>query len=284
MELANQFVTAETNKTAAIVVKLIEPLLGRGHTVWMDKFYNSPDLARFIKSKRTDCVGTLRASWKNVPPAVKNKKLKKGEHCGQHSGDVAVLAWQDKRRVTMLSTYHKDDMRVTINKANREEIKPLVVRDYNKHMLGVDLKDQMLQAYLLERKKETKWYMKLFKRLLNVAIHNAMVMYRCVPQNKTLDTLRFRILLAQGLVEKHGPGVPRPSSGRPSLDPPPKRLSERHFQERIPATGKKAKPQKRCVVCRKRGKRKDTVYWCGECEVGLCMVGCFKDFHTKLNF
>jgi hypothetical protein len=51
MELTNQFVTAETNKSAEIVVKLLENLLGRGHTVWMDNFYNSPDSAQFLKSK-----------------------------------------------------------------------------------------------------------------------------------------------------------------------------------------------------------------------------------------
>jgi hypothetical protein len=47
MELTNQFVTAETNKTAAIVVKLLENLLDYGHTVWVDNFHNSPELARF---------------------------------------------------------------------------------------------------------------------------------------------------------------------------------------------------------------------------------------------
>jgi hypothetical protein len=121
-------------------------------------------------------------------------------------------------------------------------------------MMGVDLKDQMLQPYLLERKRTTKWYKKLFKRLLNVAVHNAMVIYRCHPNKKNIDTLKFRLSLAQGLVEKHGSGVPRPVYGRPSIEPPPKRLTE-HFLERIPATGKKAKPQKRCVVCAKYGTR-----------------------------
>jgi hypothetical protein len=59
------------------------------------------DFARYLKSKKTDCVGTLRANRKNCPSLVKNKKLKKGEHFGQHSGDVsAVLAWRDK------SDYH----------------------------------------------------------------------------------------------------------------------------------------------------------------------------------
>jgi hypothetical protein len=176
-------------------------------------------------SKKTDCVGTLRDNRKNVPPAVKNMKLKKGEHCGQHSGDVSVLAWRDKKRVTMISTYHKDDMRVVVNKANKQETKLVVVCDYNKNMMGVDLRDQMLQPYLLERKRTTKWYKKLFKQLLNVAVHNAMVIYRCHPNKKNIDTLKFRLSLAQGLVEKHGSGVPRPVYGRPSVEPPPKRLT-----------------------------------------------------------
>jgi hypothetical protein len=183
----------------------------------------------------------------------------------------------------MISTYHKGDMRVLVNKANKQETKPAVVCDYNKNKMGVDLKDQMLQPYLLERKRTTKWYKKLFKRLLNVAVHNAMVIYRCHPNKKNIDTLKFRLSLAQGLVEKHGSGV-RPVYGRPSIEPPPKRLMERHFLERIPATGKKAKPQKRCVVCAKHGTRKESVYWCSECEAGLCFEGCFKTYHTKLNF
>jgi hypothetical protein len=41
-------------------------------------------------------------------------------------------------------------MRVVVNHANKPEIKPVVVCDYNKNMLRVDLKDQMLQQYLLE--------------------------------------------------------------------------------------------------------------------------------------
>jgi hypothetical protein len=95
-------------------------------------------------------TGTLRSNRKNFPPLVKNMKLKKGEHCAQHSGDVALLAWQDKKRVTKVSTYHKDDMRVVVIRPNKTQIKPVVVCDYSKTMLRVDLKDQMLQLYLLE--------------------------------------------------------------------------------------------------------------------------------------
>jgi hypothetical protein len=50
----------------------------------------------------------------------------------------------------MISTYHKDDMRVTVIKQTEKKQKPVVVCDYNVNMLGVELKDQMLQLYLLE--------------------------------------------------------------------------------------------------------------------------------------
>jgi hypothetical protein len=48
----NQFVAADTNKTAAIVVKLSENILGSGPTVWTDRFYDSPKLAVFRKLKK----------------------------------------------------------------------------------------------------------------------------------------------------------------------------------------------------------------------------------------
>jgi hypothetical protein len=41
---------------------------------------------------------------------VKNKILKKGVHCSQHSGDVGVHTWQDKKRVIMIFTNQRDEM------------------------------------------------------------------------------------------------------------------------------------------------------------------------------
>jgi len=40
------FISGDTNKTAAILLSLVEPLLGKGRTLWMDNFYNSPALAQ----------------------------------------------------------------------------------------------------------------------------------------------------------------------------------------------------------------------------------------------
>ena len=71
------FISGDTNKTATIVLSLVEPLLKKGHTLWMDNFYNSPALAQRLKSMKTDCVGTLCLSRKDVPQRVKEMKLRK---------------------------------------------------------------------------------------------------------------------------------------------------------------------------------------------------------------
>jgi hypothetical protein len=58
-------------------------------------------------------------------------------------------------------------------------------------MCGVDLKDQKIQPYLLERKRQSE--IKLFRRLLNVTVHNALTVYN--SQNTTCDHLAFRLEL-----------------------------------------------------------------------------------------
>ena len=103
--IESRFITPEPAKTASIVLKMLEPLLGRGHTLWMDKFYKCPEFARQLKIQHsTDCVGTLKLNRKNIPEEVKDKKLKKGEIIERHSGPVKVLKWCDKRSVAMVST------------------------------------------------------------------------------------------------------------------------------------------------------------------------------------
>jgi len=44
----------------AIVLQLSEHLLDKGCTLWMDNYYNSPALAKFLKSCNTDLLETVR--------------------------------------------------------------------------------------------------------------------------------------------------------------------------------------------------------------------------------
>jgi hypothetical protein len=97
-KLDSPLITADTSKTTATVLKLVEPLLKQGRTVWMNNFYNSPSLARMMKIKHnTDCFGTLKLNCKDVPAKAKNTKLKKVKIVAQHSGPVSVTKWCDKK-------------------------------------------------------------------------------------------------------------------------------------------------------------------------------------------
>jgi hypothetical protein len=97
-KLDSPLITADTSKTSAIVLKMVEPLLKQGQSVWMDNFYISPALARTLKiTYKTHCVGILKLNHKDVPPKVKNAKLKKGEIVAQHAGPVSVTKWSEKK-------------------------------------------------------------------------------------------------------------------------------------------------------------------------------------------
>jgi len=114
----------------------------------------------------------------------------------------------------------------------------------------------------------SKWYIKLF-RLLNITVLNCMVIC-CTNSGQTkTDHFKFRVELVQALLTAHGSGSVRKFQGHHSTDKNVPRLLERHFPKRIPLTEKKARPTKRCVVCYKNNRRKETVFWCPECEAAL---------------
>ena len=136
-----------------------------------------------------------------------------------------------------------------LTKCRQEKQKPVSVLDYNENMGGVDLKDQLLQPYLLERKKINKWYIKLFRRLLNVTVLNCMVICRANSGQSKIDHFKFRVELVQALLIEHGSEIVRKFQGHHSTDRNVPQLVERHFPERIPLTGKKVRPTRRCIMC-----------------------------------
>ena len=107
---------------------------------------------------------------------------------------------------------------------------PVSVLDYKENMGGVDLKDQLLQPYLLERKKMTKWYIKLF-RLLNVAVLNCMVICRADSGQTKIDHFQFRVELVQALLIEHQSESVRKFQGHHSTDKNVRRLLKDIFQK-----------------------------------------------------
>ena len=56
-----------------------------------------------------------------------------------------------------------------------------------------------------------------------------------------------------------------------------------HIPSRIPRTGKKIYPQRRCVICSENGTPRDTRYFCKGCMESptLCKRPCFVIYHNN---
>jgi len=64
-------------------------------------------------------------------------------------------------------------------------------------------------------------------------------------------------------------------------------LGPSHFPELVPLTPSKKQGRRYCFVCshkKENKKRKDSIYCCIECDVGLCVTPCFKIYHTQKEF
>ena len=71
-------VPPESAMGTRVVLKLLEPLLGKGYCVTIDNFYTSPELVDALIKNCTDVYGTVRANRKEMPPEFRAPKLKKG--------------------------------------------------------------------------------------------------------------------------------------------------------------------------------------------------------------
>ena len=288
----NPFNFEDLKSPSKVVLSLLSDLLGEGYSVTLDNYYTSPEIAQILLSYNTDCFGTLRSKanlphdfwyWhpqKGNPPEIK------------FNGHMMVLRWNDTTKtkkekiVSMLSTIHIGQL-IDSGKEHfrtKETIyKPDVIVDYNTTMGGVDLLSRVVIPYSSQR-RGVKWYRKLAELFLDISMYNSFLVYKKISVDDVIDThLKFKLDVIEELITRHHHGATPPNSG-PNAGPNLLRLVERHFHALIPATIKKQNAQKRCHRCTKRNIRRDTRYYCPDCNVPLCFEPCFKIYHTKKDF
>jgi len=158
-------------------------------------------------------------------------------------------------------------------------MKPDIVEQYNWHMGYVDSSDHMTNSYSMCR-RTFKWTTKLFFHFLDLTVLNSWVLLSSC--GATYTHRDFRLLLVRNLIEEAGKSQDRPTPrlvGRPSAAATNVlRLESRH-NKHWPA---KSSSNLCCRVC-SCGQRKCTVYMCARCDMGLCVVPCFAEYHTKAN-
>lgn len=282
--------------TTSIVLELSKNLLGQGYCLIMDNFYNSPELYEILLSNNTDAYGTLNRKRKGLPALLKSKtKMKKDEALCWTRDDMVCMKWHDKKDVTLISTCHDVSFQEVTPKHGPTKLKPTIVLDYNKTMGGVDRSDQQMGSYTVMRKQQKKYYKKIFRHLLDQCLFNAFVLYKKYKSDQC-EHLSFLTRLIIKIKEEHATNLTKTlNRGSKRIekslygDTTPERLTGRHFPKLIPSSEKKSNPTRRCKVCfskkvNDKPVRKETRYYCRECDAGLCAAPCFEIYHSREKY
>jgi len=190
-----------------------------------------------------------------------------------------MLAWKDRRDVYVLTNMDPPPEEGNFCDDSKRAVKPQIMAQYNQNMGYIDCSDRMANSYSMCQ-CNFKWPKKLFFHLLDLTVLNSWILLSSCGAKCTHRD--FRLLLVRNLIKEAGRSQDHPTPslvGRPSAAAANvMRLDSRHNQH-WPAKSIKL----RCRVCSVHGQRRGTIYKCAKCNVGLCMVPCFTDYHTKTN-
>lgn len=199
---------------------------------------------------------------------------------------LAVVRWNDNKPVTLISSYAGSEPMHKIKRYCKEQKRkidvdcPDIVREYNKHMGGVDLADMLIALYKIPFKSR-RWYIGIFCQLLDICINNAWITQRKSKTGKKKPLKIFRYEIFQNLTKKNRtvptekvePKIINPRSARPTN--PIRFDNVGHF------------PNMKADMGRCKFYQKNTTVYCIKCDTRLCFVtgknarNCFLSFHAK---
>ncbi|XP_045446632.1 piggyBac transposable element-derived protein 4-like [Melitaea cinxia] len=279
-------ITSGKGHTEKVVLHLLKDFLGKGHSVYMDNFYNSYNLAAKLLTHKTYCTGTLRKK-REFNPEIVNSKMKKGDNKSVFHNGIHIGCYRDKRYIPYISTEHDDEMVTVTNKRGISKEKPKALAFYNRFMSGIDRQDQMLSYYPCER-KTLRWYKKFLIHVFQIQILNAYILYNRFS-GKHLNMYDFRMSLINELLPPKECSVST-SSLVPTRSERVHKLTK--IENKTEETKKDAPGHVRKInrvkrkVCRQctavRKIRKQTRYHCVLCleQPGLCDQQCFDAYHA----
>jgi len=254
-----------SNSAIDVVNRLVEPISGTRRNLTADNWFTSIELCeKLLNEHKLTFLGTIRKNKRQLPPQFlvgQDRPIPSSLFAFRENCTLVSHAPKPKKNVLMISSMHDDDQ------IHQTTQKPMMIMDYNKTKIGVDMVDQLSSNYNVARNTR-RWPMVVLYALLNVTGINSFVIYKC---NQKIDTMYVRRVfltqLAFGLtknlmVRRHADQhIPRP-------------LRERIQQIwKIPTEVQRPnEPLRagRCQVCTSKQNRK-TKYYCKVCNKFLCL-------------
>ncbi|XP_031333889.1 piggyBac transposable element-derived protein 3-like [Photinus pyralis] len=277
------------------------------YKLYYDNYFSSLELVSHLSKRNIHSVATVRSNRLKNSKMMQEKEMKrKGRGSIQEQTatvdgiDIHAIQWYDNKIVSLISDYCGTEPTVKVKRffrseQTRKDIQcPDIVKEYNRHMGGVDLLDSLLGLYPIKLKSK-KWYHRIFYHLIDVAVVNSWLVDRRIKKQlgKTEDvvpllvfkTLAEQLCAQKNIVTKHK-RAGRPRSSSPQCLPKRRCLEARpssYIQEdRTDHWPSWTTNRERCK--RRTCKGKSRVV-CVKCKIHLCFhpnKNCFKEFHVDV--
>ena len=256
-------------------------------TAFFNNFFNSPSLITKLYDRDLYGICTARKDRVGMPEMTANRKMRRGDHDYMYSDKVACCKWFDRRSVLMLfSNIEVMSTTSTVlcrqkGSASKIQVPCLdVIKMFNQGMGGVDLIDQRIAAYHLDRKSRVRFYLRIFFYLMDVACANSFVAYNMVHPND-LTLLDFKTIIATYLIGRYASRSRAPPDGKTGSNKKYQyQFESNHLPLHLPEF---QSSRKRCEYCYKAGFERKTFVKCMECRVFLCLAkkrNCFMKHHS----
>ncbi|XDV26565.1 hypothetical protein PO909_030223 [Leuciscus waleckii] len=257
--------SSEKGLAHRVVMDLARPYIGSHLSIFMDNFYSGVPLFEDLKAHGLYACGTVRSNRKGIPP--KPPAMDRHQYQVSQKDDLTFCAWRDTKVVLVLSNYHEPMAEGTVRRRQgdiqTELTVPACLSDYQKHMKGVDLLDQMTSYYQFQHRSK-KWWRRLFFFFLSVSCYNSYIAARSAGAYKG-GYKEWQEDLAQELV------TPVTAKSAPQCAAAPVAASAEHDCEKI---FHKRKICRECSLSKSEARPGATVYGCRQCNVPL-HIQCF---------
>lgn len=255
------------NTPEQITLRLVQPVEGTNRNITGDNWFTSLSLVNNLKRKKLTYIGTIRKNRREVPSEfVSQRRAESNSSLFGFKDDCTIVSYCERKKkpVVLLSSMHHDD---AIDESTGELKKPVIISDYNRTKIGVDIIDQMIQNYNVARNTK-RWPMVIFYDLLNISGINAMCVYKANNPMQIIDRASF--------IEKFAWELIRPQiEFRATILQLPKEIRRRANlllgTVSIPRSqpGPSKQYVRRCSIC-PRTRDKSTRGTCDKCGTYIC--------------
>ena len=249
---------------------VLETYSGKGHVLYMDRFFTSGPLVEELQERGIYTVGTIKRNAAGFPKELRDVTPEKGKFLLQQSEKgTSYYVYNDNSIVAFVTNVFSPPQSTIpmyrLEKSGAMSLAPMppLVPAYNKWMGGVDRTNQRSRYYSLDHRCSRPW-MRIFLHLFDVTISNAYILYkhncRSSSTSKVKTALEFREELVEDCLENFNSRKRKRSSFTPST-------GRIHEVVKVEQVGLK---RGRCSQC----KKKFTSYACAACRARVCVLEC----------